>query len=78
MPKILNRSKKLRDAGFETISHHRLPDDNGRQYVLEKGGTVNIYDTGSVVPQGVSRKDKKAIKRALKEPMPDDESSDQP
>ena len=55
----------LESARLEVVSQNRLSDDSGVQLQLRGGGSVNVYDNGTVLPQGPSAPLLRAIFRGM-------------
>ncbi len=47
--------KRIENAGLDIFIERRLPDNMGTQIVTIKNHVINVYDSGSVVVQGVNR-----------------------
>jgi hypothetical protein len=44
--------RQIKRSGIEIFKEERLPNDTGTQIVTILGHVVNVYDNGSVYPDG--------------------------
>jgi hypothetical protein len=53
--------QRIKSSGMETFKEERLPNDKGTQIITIVGHVVNVYDNGSVYPDGKNPEQMRAI-----------------